>query len=162
MVEMYKHVNNTIINSYWEAKLPANHNKPGQNASSSEVESFIRDKYINKRWVDTTMSSDIASMYWNDRKKFDKFIKKITSGGDTGAAEGAEEDSGEDKKKKKKSKKSKKSKKDSEDEDSEEKIVASKNLKAPMTSAQTLPAKKPTAPVVIDDLINLNAPANIQ
>ena len=105
MVEMYKHVNNTIINSYWEANLPSNFSKPGQNASSHEVESFIRDKYINKRWIDTSMSADPASLYWNDRKKFDKYIKKITSG----------EESDDEKKKKKKSKKSKKSKMESEE-----------------------------------------------
>ena len=123
-VEMYKHVNNTIINAYWEANLPSNYNKPGQNASSHEVESFIRDKYINKRWIDTSMSADPAFLYWNDRKKFDKYIKRITSG------QTAADENDDDKKKKKKSKKSKKSKKDSEDEESEEE-VASKTFKAP-------------------------------
>jgi len=161
MVEMYKHVNNTIINSYWEAKLPANYHKPGQNASSHEVESFIRDKYINKRWADTTMSADLASLYWNDRKKFDKYIKKLTSGGsgDTGAAN--EEDSEDDKKKKKKSKKSKKSKKDSEDEESSEEIVASKGIKAPVPMQAPPAAKKQPTVAIIDDLINLNAPTAI-
>ena len=93
MVEMYKHVNNTIINAYWEANLPSNYNKPGQNASSHEVESFIRDKYINKRWIDTSMSADPAFLYWNDRKKFDKYIKRITSG------QTAADESDDDKKK---------------------------------------------------------------
>lgn len=124
MVEMYKHVNNTIINAYWEANLPSNFNKPGQNASSHEVESFIRDKYINKRWIDTSMSADPAFLYWNDRKKFDKYIKKITSG------QSAADESEDDKKKKKKSKKSKKSKKDSEDEESDEE-AASKTCMSP-------------------------------
>lgn len=124
MVEMYKHVNNTIINAYWEANLPSNYNKPGQNASSHEVESFIRDKYINKRWIDTSMSADPAFLYWNDRKKFDKYIKKITSG------QLAADESEDDKKKKKKSKKSKKSKKDSEDEESDEE-AASKTCMSP-------------------------------
>jgi len=126
MVEMYKYVNNSIINAYWEANLPPHFNKPGQSASSHEVESFIRDKYINKRWVDNG-TPDPATLYWNDRKKFDKYIKKLTSG-ETGGAPAAESDS--EKKKKKKSKKSKKSKKDSEDEESSEEIVASKGLKA--------------------------------
>ena len=124
MVEMYKHVNNTIINAYWEANLPSNFNKPGQNASSHEVESFIRDKYINKRWIDTSMSADPAFLYWNDRKKFDKYIKRITSG------QSAADESEDDKKKKKKSKKSKKSKKDSEDEESDEE-AASKTCMSP-------------------------------
>jgi len=147
MVEMYKHVNNAIINSYWEANLPSNYNKPGQNASSHEVESFIRDKYINKRWIETSMSADPASLYWNDRKKFDKYIKKITSG----------EESEDDKKKKKKSKKSKKSKMESDEEESEEEAPASKGLKAPPSAAvQSVPVMKAAA---IDDLINLNAPS---
>jgi len=124
MVEMYKHVNNTIINAYWEANLPSNFNKPGQSASSHEVESFIRDKYINKRWIDASMSADPAFLYWNDRKKFDKYIKKITSG------QSAADESEDDKKKKKKSKKSKKSKKDSEDEESDEE-AASKTCMSP-------------------------------
>ena len=77
MVEMYKHLNNTVVNSYWEAKLPRGYNKPGQSASSQEVESFIRDKYINKRWVENIKAGDPAWLYWNDRKKFDKYLKKL-------------------------------------------------------------------------------------
>jgi hypothetical protein len=77
MVEMYKHLNNTVVNSYWEAKLPKGYNKPGQNASSQEVEQFIRDKYINKRWVENIKAGDPAWLYWNDRKKFDKYLKKL-------------------------------------------------------------------------------------
>jgi hypothetical protein len=93
------------------------------------------------------MSADPASLYWNDRKKFDKYIKKITSG----------EESEDDKKKKKKSKKSKKSKMESEEEESEEEAPASKGFKAPPSAAvQSVPVKKAAA---IDDLINLNAPS---
>jgi len=78
MVEMYKHVNNAVINSYWEARLPHGYNKPSQNANSKEVEAFIRDKYVHKKWVDT--GADPAYLYWNDRKKFDKYIQKVTGG----------------------------------------------------------------------------------
>ncbi len=93
------------------------------------------------------MSADPASLYWNDRKKFDKYIKKITSG----------EESEDDKKKKKKSKKSKKSKMESDEEESEEEAPASKGLKAPPSAAvQSVPVMKAAA---IDDLINLNAPS---
>lgn len=73
MVEMYKHMNNALINTYWEARLPRGFQKPGQNASAHEVETFIRDKYVNKKWIDTGMKRDPASLYWHDRKKFDKF-----------------------------------------------------------------------------------------
>ena len=93
------------------------------------------------------MSADPASLDWNDRKKFDKYIKKITSG----------EESDDEKKKKKKSKKSKKSKMESEEEESEEEVTASKGFKAPPSvAAQPVPVKKTVA---IDDLINLNAPS---
>jgi hypothetical protein len=93
------------------------------------------------------MSADPASLYWNDRKKFDKYIKKITSG----------EESEDDKKKKKKSKKSKKSKMESEEEESEEEIPATKGFKAPPSAVvNAVPVKKAVA---IDDLINLNAPS---
>jgi hypothetical protein len=26
---LYKHLNNDVVNSYWEAKLPKTYNKPG-------------------------------------------------------------------------------------------------------------------------------------
>jgi hypothetical protein len=26
---LYKHLNNDVVNSYWEAKLPETYNKPG-------------------------------------------------------------------------------------------------------------------------------------
>jgi hypothetical protein len=94
------------------------------------VESFIRDKYINKRWVDTSMSADPAFLYWNDRKKFDKYIKKLTTEGPSGGTgPDEEEESDEDKKKKKKSKKSKKSKKDHSDE-SEEEVMPGDKVRA--------------------------------
>ena len=115
MVEMYKHLNNTIVNSYWEAKLPRGYNKPGQNASSQEVEQFIRDKYINKRWVENIKQGDPAWLYWNDRKKFEKYIKKLMEGA-SGEAPAEDDEEDEEPKKKKKSKKSKKHQSDSEEE----------------------------------------------
>lgn len=80
MVEMYKHMNNAIVNAYWEARLPRNYQKPGQNATSQQVADFIRDKYVNKKWIDVDMSADPATLYWHDRKKFDKFVRRVTAG----------------------------------------------------------------------------------
>ena len=150
---MYKHLNNTVVNSYWEAKLPRGYNKPGQNASSQEVESFIRDKYINKRWVENIKAGDPAWLYWNDRKKFEKYLKKLQENADEGAAEEEEEDE-EPKKKSKKSKKSKKHHSESEEEPETiptvtTKLPSSIGLKAPPTKSV------PIAPV--GDLINLDA-----
>lgn len=82
LVEMYKHVNNALINSYWEARLPRTYNKPGPNTNPNEVEAFIRDKYINKKWIDTTLAkADPANLYWNDRKKFEKYKEQFMNGG---------------------------------------------------------------------------------
>ena len=151
MVEMYKHLNNTIVNSYWEAKLPKGYNKPGQSASGSEVEAFIRDKYINKRWVENIKAGDPAWLYWNDRKKFDKYVKKLL---EQDAHQSGEEEEEEPKKKSKKSKKSKKQ--ESEEEEEEEELPKSKHqtasLKAPPGAAQ-----KHTNPAPVGDLINLDA-----
>jgi stromal membrane-associated protein len=77
VVEMYKHFNNAIVNAYWEARLPQGFQKPGQNASGSEVESFIRDKYVNKRWIDTSLGTDPVTLYQQDRKKFEKYVRKL-------------------------------------------------------------------------------------
>lgn len=66
-----------MLNCYWEARLPAGYQKPGSNASSYEVEQFIKDKYVNKRWVDTSLKADPAALYWDDRKKFISFSEKV-------------------------------------------------------------------------------------
>lgn len=115
MVEMYKSFSNAIVNAYWEANLPRGYNKPGQNASSREVESFIRDKYVNKRWIDTKLSADPVTLYNTDRKKFDKYVKKLIEG--SGAAEESDDNDRKQKKKSKKSKKAKHSETESEEEE---------------------------------------------
>jgi stromal membrane-associated protein len=33
IIEQYKHINNIIVNSYWEARMPKHFQKPGQNSS---------------------------------------------------------------------------------------------------------------------------------
>lgn len=122
MVEMYKSFNNAIVNAYWEARLPSGYQKPGQNASSKDVESFIRDKYVNRKWVDTKLSADPVTLFMTDRKKFERYVKKLVEGG-SGAAK---EDSGEDseEKPKKKSKKAKRAKVSESEEESEEEVQA--------------------------------------
>lgn len=80
MVEMYKHVNNAFINSYWEARLPSNYQKPGQNATPNEVMGFIKDKYLHKKWAATQDKTDPATLYWHDRKKFEKLKKSYIKG----------------------------------------------------------------------------------
>lgn len=67
VVEMYKYVNNYIINSYWEARLPRGYNRLHIDSTAQEVESFIKDKYLNKKWANTSMSLDPAKLYKEDR-----------------------------------------------------------------------------------------------
>lgn len=45
-------LNNNLVNSYWEANLPANYQKPAMNCPSSEVQNFQKDKYQNGKWAD--------------------------------------------------------------------------------------------------------------
>ena len=77
------------------------------------MEQFIRDKYINKKWVENIKAGDPAWLYYNDRKKFEKYLLKLRDGAPEAAEEEEEE---EPKKKSKKSKKSKKHQSDSEEE----------------------------------------------
>ena len=67
IVEMYKYVNNFIINNYWEAKLPKGFSKPTLDSTAQEVESFIKDKYLSKKWIDSSMAVDPAKLYWQDQ-----------------------------------------------------------------------------------------------
>ena len=50
--EAFKVLNNRLVNSYWEANLPSNFKKPGPNASGFEVNRFLSDKYIHRKYVD--------------------------------------------------------------------------------------------------------------
>ena len=67
---------NNLVNSYWEANLPSSTNKPGPNASSNEVNRFLTDKYVNKKWVNTDMKYDPVYMYENKKNKFDRWVKR--------------------------------------------------------------------------------------
>ena len=146
-IELYKHLNNSVVNAYWEARLPKGYNKPGQNASSHEVESFIRDKYVYKRWIDLDVSADPATLWKNDKKKFDKYMKKLTKKEEDG---GEEEDSEEDRKKKRKDKKKKKRAKD----ESEEEFEQPAPVKGPTIIAAP---SKTKVPVSIDNLISFDS-----
>lgn len=75
-VELFQHVSNHMVNSYWEKNLPSNYQKPGSNASNYEVTEFMTNKYINKKWADIdNWSNDPAWLYENKPKKFEKFVE---------------------------------------------------------------------------------------
>ncbi|TNV80489.1 hypothetical protein FGO68_gene7922 [Halteria grandinella] len=89
-----------------------------------------------------------------DRKKFNKYVKKLTEGA-------GEEESGEDEKPKKKSKKSKKQS-ESEEEESEEEVQQKKATVPPKLQIQAKAQPAPAPPAAaVGDLINLDfvAPA---
>ncbi len=113
--------------------MPQNYQKPGQNATSFEVESFIKDKYVNKRWA--ASGADPASLYWSDRKKFDKLVKRLSEG-----APQSDEDT---------PKKKKKDKKKKHHQDDEEKPT--------QVSAPKLAIPPVSKPVLLDDLISFDS-----
>ena len=70
VVEMYKEFNNAIANFYWESQMPKNYPKPGANATPKEIENFIKDKYLNKKWISLKIEDDPVTMYRTNKKKF--------------------------------------------------------------------------------------------
>lgn len=75
-VEAFQAMNNNLVNAYWEANLPKNYQKPGPQAPTSEVTRFLKEKYVDKRWVDTSMKYDPLYLWENKRSRFDKFVKR--------------------------------------------------------------------------------------
>ncbi len=93
-------MNNNLVNAYWEANLPSNYVKPGQQADTREVTKFLTEKYVNKRWVDTDMKYDPLYLWTNKRARFDKFVQRATNR----AAGGSDDESEEEVRKPKKDK----------------------------------------------------------
>ena len=89
-VETFQNMSNNLVNAYWEANLPKNFQKPAQNASTSEVTRFLTEKYVNKKWVDTSMKYDPLYLFENKKSRFEKFVKRVM--GDTAQAESSEEE----------------------------------------------------------------------
>ena len=101
-VEAFQAMSNNLVNAYWEANLPKNYMKPAQNASTAEVTRFLKEKYVEKRYVDTDMKYDPLYLWENKRNRFDKFVKRCIN-----RAGGNAEESEEEEPAPKKSKKSK-------------------------------------------------------
>ena len=96
-------MSNNLVNAYWEANLPKNYMKPAQNASTAEVTRFLKEKYVEKRYVDTDMKYDPLYLWENKRNRFDKFVKRcINRAGGTAAEESEEEEPAPKKSKKSK------------------------------------------------------------
>lgn len=74
-VELFHHLSNHMVNSYFEKNLPQGFKKPASNASNYEVVDFMTNKYVHKKWADTeNWSNDPAWLYENKPKKFQKFL----------------------------------------------------------------------------------------
>ena len=81
---------------------------------------FIKEKYLNKRWIDTDAKSDPASLFWSDRKKFEKLKERYQSGAskqneDDEEEEESSEDEEERRRRRKERKEKKKAKKETDD-----------------------------------------------
>ena len=86
------------------------------------MEQFIRDKYVNKRWIDNKMKQDPVTLYKTDAKKFEKYVKAIYKGKEEAEDDGDEQQDSSDEeqiKKRKKEKKDKKKKKKAEKKEAE-------------------------------------------
>ena len=108
----FKIINNKIANKYWECKLK-NFDFKSLQGDKYKLIQFIRDKYENKKWIDTKKKIDPMSLIIKGKIK--KYKKLFCESED----EDEEEQSDDDDKKNKK-RKNKKKKKDNDDSESEE------------------------------------------
>ena len=75
---------NQRVNAYYEAKLPQNYPHPNEHTPVNEMEKFIREKYVEKRWVadkEDESASNLLKHEESSKKKVDlKVDRKTTSG----------------------------------------------------------------------------------
>ena len=115
VLDHFKIINNKVANKYWECKLKK-FNFESLRGDNYKLVQFIRDKYENKKWVDTKKKEDPMSLIIKGKlKKYKKLY-----GEDEEEDEDEEEMEEENTKKSKKNKKNKKNKKKDESEDDEE------------------------------------------
>ena len=113
----FKLINNQIANKYWECKLKKFDFKKIQNDKYKLVE-FIRNKYENKNWIDTSKKVDPMTLI--SKGKIKKF-KKLYCQDDDEEEENEEQEKNEKKNKGKKNKKIKNhSDNEEEDEDNDD------------------------------------------
>jgi len=75
-VEMFRHLSNDLVNSYFEKNMPKTQRKPDSNAGNHEVTTFLTSKYVNRKWANNEdWNNDPAWLYENKPKKFEKYVK---------------------------------------------------------------------------------------
>ena len=67
---------NQRVNAYYEATLPQNYPHPNEHTPVSEMEKFIRQKYVEKRWV----ADKKGETAWNPLKQESSSKKKADLG----------------------------------------------------------------------------------
>jgi hypothetical protein len=55
------------------------------------VTRFLKEKYVDKRWVDTDMKYDPLYLWENKRNRFDKFVKRCLNKAGVEVSESDEE-----------------------------------------------------------------------
>jgi len=60
MLDVYLHMNNQKGNSYWEHSLPSNFHKPTESCPDSELHTFITNKYIKKKYADSSREDPVS------------------------------------------------------------------------------------------------------
>ena len=75
-VEMFRHLSNDLVNSYFEKNMPKTQRKPDSNASNHEVTTYLTNKYVNRKWANNEdWNNDPAWLWENKPKKFEKYVK---------------------------------------------------------------------------------------
>jgi hypothetical protein len=105
VLDNFKIINNKVANKYWECKLKKFDFK-SLHGDNYKLVQFIRDKYENKKWVDTKKKEDPMSLIIKGKIK--KYKKLYCQDEDQ---DEDEEEAEEEESKSKKNKKNKKNKK---------------------------------------------------
>lgn len=72
---------NQRVNEYYEAKLPPNYPHPNEQSTVSEMEKFIREKYVEKRWVADTLDEEASNQSKQESYSKKKADPRLDHGG---------------------------------------------------------------------------------
>ncbi len=126
VLDNFKIINNKIANKYWECKLKK-YDFKSLHSDNYKLVQFIRDKYENKKWVDTKKKEDPMSLIIKGKIK--KYKKLYCADEDEEEEEEKEEEEKKSKKNKKKKKKGNDEEEENENSDEDKKKKKKKNKK---------------------------------
>jgi len=147
MADIISNIGNEKANAYWEFNLPEGR-KPGPNDTTYALESFIKDKYVNKRFVKKGAEPPTGKPGKKSKTKKEPEPKKVESEDEEVSSEEEVEQPKKQPKKTKKTQESKATKKPS------PKVTISEETKP----KETKPKKEtnPTEPAKEDDILTFN------